>query len=149
MSSSILYMSSACQHSMGLMNDIHGAGLADRFTFFDISRQRGRPAYVDRVPMLVHDGRMYVDDDLFALFSAPSPDVHDPRTRLQASTNGASTSTEGEFAELAAYNEGVGGFCAHDDLGPLDQDSAALDMNAPVDLMVLEECEPMPGGAKK
>lgn len=153
--SSVLYISSACQHSMALLNDIHSAGIANRFTFFDVSKQRGRPKYVDRVPMLIHEGRMYVDDDLFALFAPPVPDIHDPRVRLQqtaspsgASPSGASTSA-GDYGELAAYNEGVGaldGLCGHDALGLIDMDSSPLDMNAPVELMDLQECEPLPSG---
>lgn len=130
---------------MTLINDIQSAGLSDRFTFFDVSRQRGRPASVDRVPMLVHDGRMYVDDDLFALFAPQAPDIHDPRVRLQAGVSSGASTSQGDVIELAAYNEEMGCLCAHDDLGPLDQNSSALDMNAPVELMVLEECEPMPG----
>ena len=144
--SSVLFLSSACPHSMALLNDIQNAGLSDRFTFFDVSKQKGRPAWVDRVPMLYHQGKAYVDDDLFALFAPPAPDIHDPRVRLQqASAGGVS---EGDVVDLPAYNEVcvLGGLCSHEALGPLDQNSGALDMDAPVELMVLEECEPMPSG---
>jgi hypothetical protein len=133
---------------MALLNDIQNAGLGDKFTFFDVSKQRGRPVWVDRVPMLYHQGKAYADEDLFALFAPPAPDIHDPRVRLQQSSNGASTSHEGEIMELPAYNEVcvLGGLCNHEALGPLDQVSGALDMDAPVELMILEECEPMPSG---
>jgi hypothetical protein len=142
---SVLYFSSVCPHSQTLLRDIQNAGVTGHFAYFDVSTQRGRPKYVDRVPLLVHEGRIYTDDELFKLFVPALPDIHDPRVRLQQTTSAPSPSAD-ELPELDAYNDiGLGAnLSGHDALGPLDQFDGAMDMDAPVELMELPECEPIP-----
>lgn len=167
----VIYYSNHCRNSTLLFDKIRANGFdIDRFHFFNVSTQRGRPAWVTGVPTLVAGSRKYVGDELFALFD-PAPvveeppaqpkemDEHDPRARLNGFANMASSKQEstipmrssvsdatGAYREMDAYNnDTLGLMCATDELGKLATSAVAeLDLNAPVELMQLVDCEPMP-----
>lgn len=175
----VIYFSSYCQNSNILINKIRANGFdLNRFQFFNVSTQKGMPAWVKKIPMLVVDQKMIIGDELFALFDPVEQqqpvqrqparkqqeegvlDEHDPRARLNGLTTmteskeestipvrGGAQSVSGNFQEFEAYNASSNEMlCGHEELGELSNGSSApvLDLTAPVQLMQLEDCNPMP-----
>jgi hypothetical protein len=170
----VVYYSNHCANSCALVEKMRAAGVdLARFRFFNISTQRGKPAWVTKIPVMVTGNTMYIGDALFALFDAPEPapteaadngppalDPHDPRARLNGITATSTSKQEssiaprssvvdaaGGFRELDAYNDdAISLLCGKERLGVLTSDDkdSVLDFSAPVTLMELEDCEPMP-----
>ena len=171
----VLYFSSYCSNSKRLLDKIRANFEVNKITFFDISSQRGKPAWVKKIPVLSIQGHIqgktYIGNELFGLFDPPPPtvqeepvreelDEHDPRARLngmgsmsmnkQESTipmrNGV-TDFGGAFqAELEPYNAAsLQNFSGSEALGALSEGvNDVLDLKAPPESMVLQDCEPFP-----
>jgi hypothetical protein len=171
----VLYYSHHCPNSVtltALMRD-SGFDLA-RIKLHNISTQPGKPPWLTKVPLLVANNRVYIDDDLFALFAPPAAttpplaeepagqqelDPHDPRARLSGATSAMGTDRQatslpmrssvsdasGNFMELDAYNhDAMGMLCGKDSLGPLQEKDDVMDFKAAPTLMNLPDCAPMP-----
>jgi hypothetical protein len=144
----IIFYSSFCPHSAALIQDIKAKKLdLSLFEFFDVSRQGSIPSYVKRVPMMVLQGYVYVDDELTNFFNP----VDAPRASIdeKMSTNtGDTKDTFLNHSGLNAFNdETLSLLCETAELEMSDsikERRGEIDFSAAPELMDLPLCLPMP-----
>ena len=74
---STLYVSARCPHSKQIVDELRAKGVLDSYHVVTLENTRKSmlPTYVDRVPLLVLDGRILTDDELFDFACGAEPEA--------------------------------------------------------------------------